>query len=72
MSHAKVCKLARRFQTSPLSGGFAFFEYVAIEAHLDLEQRRRVLGRPEVYRAITYLDPTGERAVEHVLSERGY
>ena len=70
MGRSKVCRLVRDFRTRVEGNGFQFFEFFANALLLDADQRRRALMNPDVARAISYADPTGETAVSNVLRGR--
>lgn len=67
MSVSKVRRVVRTFTSRVAANGFEFFEFFANALLLDAETRRRALQNPDVARAISYADPTGETAVENVL-----
>lgn len=64
---AKVARLARDYERHVCSNGFSFFAYLANAVQLTDEQRRLTLANPEIARAISYADPTGESAVNNVM-----
>lgn len=72
LGRSKVRRLIREFTARVESNGFEFFEFFANALLLDADQRRRALMNPDVARAISYADPTGEAAVGHVVKERGF
>lgn len=67
MSHSKVMRLVRTFERSVAPNGFSFFDFFANAIQLDAAQRRSLLAAPDVARAISYADPTGETAVHNVM-----
>lgn len=69
---SKVSKLVRRFRRDVEYKGVPFFDYFANAVHLDAQQRRSALANPDVARAISYADPTGESAVNNVIRQRGH
>ena len=71
MGPSRVSKLVRRFQHRVEGNGFAFFDFIANAIRLSEAQRRRALADPDIARIISYLDPTGETAVNNVLRKSG-
>lgn len=67
LGRSKVRRLVRDFTARVERNGFEFFEFFANALLLDSAQRRRALTNPDVARAISYADPTGEAAVNNVL-----
>lgn len=67
----KINRLAVTFASRVERNGFAFFDFLANAVQLDADQRRRALANPDIARAISYADPTGETAVNNVIRERG-
>lgn len=67
MGRSKVRRLIREFTARVEGNGFQFFEFFANALLLDADQRRRALMNPDVARAISYADPTGETAVARVM-----
>lgn len=65
MTRSHISRLVRRYQATVV--GWSFFDYFANAIALDSEQRRRALLNPEIARAISYADPTGETAVRNVM-----
>lgn len=72
MPRAKVSRIVRRFESQVAGGGWSFFDYFSNAIRLDAEQKRTAALNPDVARAISYADPTGEHAVNVVLRERGF
>jgi len=68
MSHNRLVKHVRRFEREVT--GFTFFDYLANAVQADDEDRRRAHLDPELARAISYADPTGETAVRNVMGSR--
>lgn len=68
----KVVRLVRRFEARIARNGWEFFDFLANAVLMDADTRRRALLDPDIARAISYADPTGEHAVNVVLRERGY
>lgn len=67
----KLSRTVRRFiDWSPTAGGDAFFPYLANEVQMSEAQKRTALTNPDVARAISYCDPTGEAAVNNVMRGR--
>jgi hypothetical protein len=70
-SENKLSRMVRRFiNFAPNAGGAAFFAFLVGEVQLSESQKRMALANPDVARAISYADPTGETAVNNVL--KGY
>lgn len=70
ISENRISRMVRRFiNWSPAAGGEIFFQYIANEVQLSEQQRRAAFDHPDVARVISYLDPTGEAAVNNVLRE---
>ncbi len=65
--HRLVCRFVNRVQ----GNGFDFFDFLANQVELTAEQRRSALNDPDVQRAISYSDPTGETAVNNVMRNHG-
>jgi hypothetical protein len=72
MGHNRVVRLVRRFEARVARNGWEFFDFLANAVLMDADTRRRALLDPDVARAISYADPTGELAVERVMRERGW
>ena len=72
LSHSKIRRLVRRFETSVERNGWTFHEFLFNAANLTEDQRRGVMCHPTLARLLSYCDPTGEQAVNHVLHQRGY
>jgi hypothetical protein len=53
-----------------MRNGWTFFEFLANAVQLSAEQRRQALCDPDTARVISYLDPTGETAVNNVRREQ--
>jgi len=68
ISPAKVNKLARRFEKALRKARITFHEFLADETH----RRRLAAAHPELAPVISYLDPTGETAVNRVMRQRGW
>ncbi len=67
MTRSHISRLVRKFEQSVAGNGWSFFDYFANAVRLDTEQRRVALLNPDVARAISYADPTGETAVANVM-----
>lgn len=67
MSPSKVSRLVRQFQARVAANGWTFLDFLANKVTLSIEQYRRILADPGMARVISYLDPTGETAVNNVL-----
>lgn len=72
MSNAKTRRLVRRFEREVNRNGWTFHEFLFNAANLTLDQRRSVMCHRTLARLLSYCDPTGERAVNNVLGQRGY
>ena len=70
MVPAKVARLVRDYERSVAANGFSFFAFLANAVQLTEQQRHRALANPDVARAISYADPTGESAVNNVMKGR--
>lgn len=66
----KIARLCLRFRDRVERNGFGFFDFLANSVALSAQQRRAALSNPDVARAISYADPTGETAVANVMRER--
>jgi hypothetical protein len=67
MSPSKVSRLVRDYRRNVADNGYPFFSFLATAVQLSDEQKRSALMNPEIARAISYADPTGETAVSNVL-----
>ncbi|WP_261880078.1 hypothetical protein [Mycobacterium marinum] len=67
MSPSKVSRVVRQFKHRVERNGFPFESFLANSVMLTADQRRRALAHPDIAKAISYADPTGERAVSNVL-----
>lgn len=70
MSPSKVSRLVRTFKHRVEGNGFPFEAFLVNSVQLTAEQRRKALANPNIARAISYADPTGETAVNNVLHRR--
>lgn len=66
----RINRLCLRFASRVRGNGFDFFDFMANQVELTAGQRRRALADPDVQRVIAYADPTGELAVNNVMSHR--
>lgn len=71
MGPSKVIRLVREFESLACSSA-DFFTFVADKVQLSSAQRIRAISNPDVARAISYADPTGEMAVNNVLRGNHY
>ncbi len=72
MSPRKVNRIVRRFERNAKANGLTFHQFLTDEANLSPEQRRRIVGNPDLARVFDYRDdPTGEMAVNNVLRQLG-
>lgn len=71
LGRSKVRRLVREFTGRVERNGFEFFEFFTNALLLDADARRRALLNPDVARAISYADPTGETAVRNVIRAAG-
>jgi len=67
LTPAKVSRLVRDYERHVHANGFSFFVYLANSVQLTEDQRRRAMTNPDIARAISYADPTGESAVNNVM-----
>ena len=67
MGSSKVRRLVHRFEATVARNGWALFDFLANAVLMDAEARRQALLDPDVSRAISYADPTGETAVANVM-----
>jgi hypothetical protein len=68
MSTNKISRLVRRFiNWAPAGDGQLFFQFLANEVQMSEAQKRAAMSNPDIARAISYCDPTGETAVNNVL-----
>jgi hypothetical protein len=67
MGPRRVHRLVRKFEARVARNGWEFFDFLANAVLMDADQRRRALLDPDVARAISYADPTGEAAVAKVM-----
>lgn len=70
ISPRKVNRIVRRFSANTKKHGWTFHEFLTDAANLTSAQRSQMLGDPDMARAIAYLDPTGEAAVNNVMRGR--
>lgn len=67
----RVTRMVRDFcRCGAAHHGWAFFDFLATQVQLTVEQRQRALADPAIARVIGYADPTGETAVSHVMREQ--
>jgi hypothetical protein len=67
----KIFRLVDSFvERAPQAGGHVFFQYLANSVQMSQSQRRTALANPDIARAISYSDPTGEAAVNNVMKGR--
>jgi hypothetical protein len=67
MSPSKVSRIVRQYKGRVEANGFGFFDYLANAVQLSDQQKRAALLNPDIARAISYADPTGETAVNNVM-----
>ena len=72
ISPSKVNRLVRRFAKAIGRQGMTFHEFLSDEANLSPRQRVQLVANPDLARAIAYLDPVGETAVNRVKRQRGW
>jgi hypothetical protein len=66
---SKVTRLVRRFSKVLVRNNLTFDEFLANQAH----KRRLMLTDPDLALVFAYaMDPEGEKAVNHVMRERGW
>jgi hypothetical protein len=67
----KIFRLVDSFvERAPYASGDVFFQYLASSVQLSEAQKRSALANPDIARAISYADPTGESAVNNVMKGR--
>ena len=67
----KLSRLVRNFvDRAPNGSGSMFFQYLTSAVQMSEADKRAALCNPDVARAISYADPTGETAVNNVLRSR--
>ncbi|VBA62113.1 hypothetical protein [Mycobacterium attenuatum] len=72
MSPSKVSRLVRDYQHQVAMNGFSFFDFFVNSVQLSEQQKRTAMLNPDIARAISYSDPTGETAIRNVLrNQRG-
>lgn len=68
----RTFRLVESFKVrSPHGGRHLFFQYLCSAVEIDAERQRSALLDPDVAKAVSYNDPTGEHAVRNVMRERG-
>ena len=72
LSPSKIRRLVHQFEVSVQRNGWTFHEYLFNAANLTADQRRHVLAHQSLARLLSYADPTGEQATNHVLHQRGH
>lgn len=71
MSQNKLMRLVLRFiDRAPNGSGHAFFLYLTSAVQMSEKQKRAALLNPDIARVVSYADPTGEQAVNNVMSQR--
>jgi len=70
MSPSKVSRLVREFKHRVEQNGFPFEAFLVNTVQLTADQRRRLAANPDIAKAISYADPTGETAVNNVVGAR--
>ena len=65
---SKVNRIVRRFSKTLARARLTFHEFLTNEAN----RTRIALLDPELRYVLPYFDPIGEKAVNHVMHERGY
>jgi hypothetical protein len=71
LAPSKVSRIVRDYERNVDANGFGFFRFLANAVQLSAEQQRAALSNPDVAKAISYADPTGEQAVHNVLLGSG-
>jgi hypothetical protein len=70
-SEHKITRLVIRFlDRAPNADGHVFFQFLTNAVQMSEAQKRSALSNPDVPRAISYSDPTGETAVNNVMRRR--
>ena len=70
MTRSKVSRVVRQYQRSVEHNGWVFWDCFANAMLLTNTGRQRLVANPDIERVISYLDPTGERAVNNVMRQR--
>lgn len=70
MPRGKVSRIVRKYQHTVERNGWVFWDYFANAMLLTNTERQRFVTDPAIERVISYLDPTGERAVNNVMRQR--
>jgi hypothetical protein len=68
MSPSKVSRLVREYRHRVERNGFPFEAFLVNSVQLTAQQRRQALANPDIARAISYADPTGETAINNVMT----
>jgi hypothetical protein len=64
----RINRMVEHFKArAPRADGHVFFQYLANAVQMTAAEQRRALLNPDIARAISYADPTGETAVNNVL-----
>jgi hypothetical protein len=67
-SNSRIYRLVIGFLSKwPNASGFLFFQHLASVVQMSEAQKRAAMSNPDIARAISYCDPTGETAVNNVL-----
>ena len=72
LSPSKVARMVQKFDRVARRSGATFHEFLTREANLPPAAVRQMMAHPEWHRVIAYADPVGEKAVNHVMRERGF
>ncbi len=71
-SNSRIYRLVIDFKAKyPMASGLLFFQWLASKVQMSQEQQRNALRNPDITRAISYADPTGETAVKNVMRGTG-
>lgn len=65
----RINRLVTRFVERVEGSGVEFFDFLTNAVALTAEERRAARANPDVARAISHADPTGETAVNNVMRE---
>lgn len=67
MSANRIVRVVRDYQRCVERNGWVFWDFITTAMQLDLERKAQYESDPDIYRTITYHDPTGEMAVRNVM-----
>ena len=70
MSANRVVRVVRDYERCIERNGWVFWDFLTNAMLLDEQQKARFEADPDLYQTITYIDRTGEEAVNNVLREQ--